>query len=221
MRRRITAITLTMSAVTLASGLGGATTTATAATGASASVTAAAKTWTVTPGGAATATSGRIRLTDTTTNRAGTCTSSDVAGKLKTGTGLAGHDIGSVTAATFSTCTGPAHTQFTVTATDLPWRISFATYDPATGVVSGTVSHLRVTVSGACKAVVNGTSAAAADGTVAASYTDSTGVLKFRTVGGNLHFWHVKDCSPLINDGDPATFSASYTITPPQVITSP
>jgi nucleoid-associated protein YgaU len=124
MRARIIAIALTVSTVTLASGLGAAT---------SASAAASAATWTVTPGGAAAASSGPIRLTDTKTKRAGTCTSSDVAGKLKAGSGLPGHDIGSVTAATFNTCTGPAHTKFTVAASDLPWQISFATYDAKTG----------------------------------------------------------------------------------------
>lgn len=49
----------------------------------------------------------------------------------------------------------------------------------------------------------------------------STGTLKFLATGGNLHFWHVKGCAPLLNSGDPATFSATYTITPRQAITSP
>jgi hypothetical protein len=31
----------------------------------------------------------------------------------------------------------------------------------------------------------------------------------------------VKGCAPLLNSGDPATFSAVYTIAPRQVITSP
>jgi hypothetical protein len=181
-----------------------------------------ARTWTVTPGGDAVAKSGVISLTDTTTGKAGTCGSSKVDGKLKAGTGLPGTGIGSVTSAVFRSCTGPDHVAFTVTASDLPWQLNFASIDPKTGVVRGTVSHIRVVLSGeACSAVVNGTSAKTANGVVSAAYTDGTGTLKFLAVHGNLHFWHVKNCAPLLDSGDPATFSAVYTITPRQVITSP
>jgi hypothetical protein len=84
------------------------------------------------------------------------------------------------------------------------------------------VSHIRVSVSGkVCSAVVNGTSGTTADGVVGAAYTDGTGSLKFLASGGNLHFWHVKGCAPLLNSGDPATFTASYTVSPRQIITSP
>jgi hypothetical protein len=181
-----------------------------------------AGTWTVTPGGNAVAKSGAIALTDTTTGKAGTCKSSKVDGTLKAGTGLPGTDIGSVTSTTFRTCTGPGKVAFTVTGSGLPWRLNFTSYDPQTGVVRGTVSGIRVVVSGqVCHAVVNGTSAKTANGVVSAAYTDGTGVLKFLATGGNLHFWHVRGCAPLLNSGDPATFSAVYTITPRQVITSP
>ncbi|MGH3158575.1 MAG: hypothetical protein ACRDNF_18650, partial [Streptosporangiaceae bacterium] len=162
-----------------------------------------------------------IRLTDTATKRLGSCTSSVVSGQAKAGTGLAGQDIGSVTAAKFRGCTGPRKSPFTVTARALPWQISFTSYNPKTGVVSGTVSHLEITLTGVCTAMVTGANGTGAGGVVAASYTDSTGTLKFLTAGGNLHFWHVKGCGTLINDGDPATVSAAYTITPRQVITSP
>jgi hypothetical protein len=72
-----------------------------------------------------------------------------------------------------------------------------------------------------CSAVVNGTTTTTADGVVRAAYTDSAGSLRFLAAGGNLHFWHVKGCAPLLNSGDPAAFTARYTITPRQVITSP
>ena len=98
----------------------------------------------------------------------------------------------------------------------------FTSYDATTGVVRGTVSHIRVIVSGRfCSAVVNGTNGTTADGVVSAAYADGTGSLKFRSAGGNLHFWHVRGCAPLLNSGDPATFTAVYTISPRQVITSP
>jgi hypothetical protein len=187
-----------------------------------ASSASTARTWTVTPGGKATAKSAVITLTDTVTGKAGTCRSSTVSGQLKAGSGLPGQGIGSVTSAGFHRCTGPHGVPFTVTASGLPWQISFASYDPRTGVVRGTVSQIRVVVSGPdCSAVVNGTDAKTGDGTVSAAYTDGTGSLKFLTADGDLHFWHVKHCAPLLNNGDPATFSARYTVTPRQVITSP
>jgi hypothetical protein len=147
-----------------------------------------------------------------------------VDGNLKAGTGLSGTGIGSVTAATFRTCTGPGKLAFSVKANDLPWTLNFASYDPAAGVVRGTVSGIRVVIAakvGTCSAVVNGTASSTANGVISAAYTDGTGSLKFLAAGGYLHFWHVKNCAPLLNNGDPATFSGTYTVTPRQVITSP
>jgi hypothetical protein len=196
--------------------LAGTATQASSATQARAAESAA---WTVTPGGAAVANSGVIEVTDTTTNRAGVCSSSQVHGTVKAGSGLSGTGIGSVTATLFRACAGPARVPFTVTGSGLPWQISFTSYDRATGVVRGTVSHIRVIVTGKfCSAVVNGTSSTTGDGVVSATYTDSTGVLKFRATGGNLHFWDVKGCAPLLNNGDPAAFTAVYTVTPRQLI---
>lgn len=186
------------------------------------SFASAARTWTVTPGGDAVATSGVIVLKDTKTGRKGTCASSKVSGTIKAGSGLPGTGIGSVTSAAFHTCTGPAGVRFTVTASGLPWQINLSAYDPDTGVVHGTVSHIRVVLSGqACSAVVNATNATTANGAVRAAYTDGTGTLKFLAAGGDLHFYDVKGCAPLLNNGDPAVFRAVYTITPRQIITSP
>jgi hypothetical protein len=178
-------------------------------------------TWTVTPGGAAVAKSGVIKLTDTKTGYAGTCASSQVTGKVKSGSGLSGNDIGWVTSTTFRTCTGPAKVPFTVTGSGLPWQLNFTTYDPKTGVVRGTVTHIRVVVTGKhCSAVVDGTNTTSGNGVVSAGYTNGTGTLQFLGTGGNLHFWDVKGCSPLLNNGDPAAFTARYLVTPRQVITS-
>lgn len=212
MRKRKTAAALTAALAFLAINAG-----------ITSSSAATVRTWTVTPGGNATAKSGVIMLTDTKTRRAGKCASSKVTGKLKSGTKLPGKDIGSVRSAAFSACTGPAGVPFTVTAIGLPWQINVTSYNPATGVVSGTVSHIRVIVSGKfCRAVVNGTGTTKADGVIKATYSNRTGLLKFLATGGNLHFWHVSDgCVPLLNSSDPAAFTAAYTISRHQVITSP
>jgi hypothetical protein len=183
----------------------------------------AAATWTVSPGGAATATAtaGTITLTDTRTGAVGTCTSSKVTGTVKKGSGLSGHDIGTVTTAKFGTCTAVGSVPLTVTPTGLPWRISFTSYNPKTGVVAGTVSGVKVVLTGTfCDAVVNGPSGPA-DGVVSALYNDRIGQLTFLSSGSNLHYWHVKHCHQLINDGDPVALTASYAVRPIQDITSP
>ena len=89
----------------------------------------------------------------------------------------------------------------------------------------GTISHLELASSPSavqCTAVINGTSSTAPDGVVPVSYTSKTGTLKILQSGGDLHWYHVaRHCAGIINNGDAATISASYTISPRQVITSP
>lgn len=185
---------------------------------------AAATTWTVSPGGKAAAKSiaGTITLTDTRTGSVGTCASSKAAGRVKAGSGLSGQDIGKVTKAAFGSCVALGLVTLKVTATGLPWRISFTSYDAKTGAVLGTVSGIKVELTGKyCDAVINGPSGPAADGVVRAIYNDRTTELTFLSSGGNLHYWHVKRCYRDINDGDPVALTASYLITPIQDITSP
>jgi hypothetical protein len=70
--------------------------------------------------------------------------------------------------------------------------------------------------------VIDGASATAADGRVAFRYTDSTGQLKLLTGSSNLHYYDVSNgCLGIVKDRDPATLSATYTVTPKQAITSP
>lgn len=183
----------------------------------------AAATWTVSPGGAATAkaTAGTITLTDTSTGAVGTCASSKATGTVKRGSGLSGQDIGTVTAAAFGSCAALGSVPMTVTSKGLPWRISFTSYNATTDVVAGTVSGVKVVLTGSCDAAVNGSSGPAADGVVRAVYNDRIGELTFLSSGSNLHYWHVKHCYRLINDGDPVALTASYMVRPIQDITSP
>lgn len=183
----------------------------------------AAATWTVSPGGPATAKAiaGTITLTDTSTGAVGTCSSSKVTGAVKKGSGLSGHDIGTVSAAAFAGCAAVGSVPLTVTSRGLPWRISVTSYDTKTMVVWGTVSGVSVALTGTCQAMVNGRSGRAADGMISAVYNDRIGELTFLTSGSNLHYWHVKNCGGLINDGDPVALTASYLIRPLQHITSP
>jgi hypothetical protein len=188
----------------------------------------AATTWTIHPGRAITATSsGRFILKDTKNGTVLFCDSATASGTLKHGSGLPGSRAGSLSAAGFTTCLGPgirdSDIVLTLQATDLPWRVNLSSYNAATGVVTGTVSHLQLTeTANGCAFVVGGTSGTASDGKVRFSYTDSTGRLTVLTAGGNLHFWNVSaGCLGLVNNGDRARLGAAFTVSPKQAITSP
>jgi hypothetical protein len=157
------------------------------------------------------------------------CSSSTASGTLKSGSGLAGSGIGKITSVTFKgsgpngECAGAAGPLFAAQAGGLPWHVNVFSYSAAKGVAWGTISHLHITLSGSgCTAVIDGTSGTALDGRVRFRYTDSTGQLRVRTTGGNLHWYDVSSgCLGLVNDGDPAALSITYTLTPKQAITSP
>jgi hypothetical protein len=102
-----------------------------------------------------------------------------------------------------------------------PWHLNVSAYNSAAGVVAGSISHLRLGLNGtACTAVIDGTSGTASDGVVKVSYTNSTGRLRTRTTGGNLHFYNVRGCFGVFRTGDPATIRVTFTMSPRQAITS-
>jgi hypothetical protein len=208
MHKRISALVLSGAAVALTLGL--------SVTSASATT---AKTWTVTPGGNITGTSGTTTLKDTTTGNSLTCKSSSTSATLKSGSGLSGTGLGSVTALSFKTCTGPLSLTFTVSVGNLPYVLSATKYK--SGVTTGTISGIHATLSGSdCSAVVDGATSGTADnGKVTVTYTNSTGKLKVLTTGGTLHIYDVSGCLGLLNNGDVSTFSGSYTVKPKQTIT--
>lgn len=174
-------------------------------------------TWTVSPGGPVTGHAPKTILFDTTTGQAGIpCIDSVARGTLKSGAGLPGAGLGSLTGLTFNNgC-------FTLTASHFPWKVNAQTYATATGTTSGTITgiHLIFTDPTFCDLVADGTGANAGNGTVRFKYVNSTGKLKIVPAGGNLHIYQVNGCGGAFHDGDTATFSATYAITPPQTITA-
>jgi hypothetical protein len=182
----------------------------------------AATTWTVRPGGPISMKSGKLILTDTASGAVLTCLSSALSGTLKSGSGLSGTGIGSITAVHSINCPTPLGPSYILRASDLPWRLSVSSYNATTAVARGSLSHLQIAFAGpSCTAVIDGTSGAAGDGTIKVRYTNSTSRLRTRTTGGNLHFYNVRGCAGIINTGDSATISAIYTMSPIQAITSP
>ena len=184
----------------------------------------AAATWTVQPGGPVSLTSGRLTLKDTRTGAVLMCPVR-MRGTLKGGSGLPGTGIGSITTASFPRCGRGLPPTPAMAATSLPWQVNFVSYNGTTGVVTGSVSHIRILlksrVGEPCSAVIDGTSGVASNGIVTFTYTNSTARLKVLTTGGNLHFYKVRSCAGVINNGDPATISATLTVSPKQAITSP
>ena len=189
-------------------------------TGAAPPAAATATTWTVRPGGAITATAGTTTLTDTTTGSTFLCASSSMTGTLNSGGGLLGTGIGSITAAAYRSCANPILP--TLMPCGLPWHLNLVSYDAATGVSEGTISHLRLSFSAPrCGAVINGTSGSTTGGMVRITYANPAGKLKILPAGGTLHWYHVSGCAGLVRNGDHATLSAAYALSPPQTITSP
>jgi hypothetical protein len=187
-------------------------------------VTATATTWTVRPGGAITATAGKITLTDTKTGTTVPCESSRMSGTLKSGEGLPGAGIGTITAAAFR-CPTPIGSA-TLSPGGLPWHLNLISFNRGTQTSRGTIGHVLLAfsiseVSPSCSAVVSGTSGTAADGVVTIMYSDQGARLKVLSTGGDLHWYHVQHCLGLIGNGDPAALSAVYAVSPAQAVTSP
>lgn len=204
-----------------------------AALGVTAALAATAKTWTVSPGGTITAAAGRGTLTDIAPKHAMRCFSLTARGTLRSGSGLPGADVGSLSADSFATCAYPLTStlliDFFLHAGGPPWQVNLFSYNAATGVVRGTISHIAITVSPSPSGakpctVIDGTSATADDGQVAFRYTDSTSQLTVLTTGGNLHYYDARKgsvCDGLFHDRGPATLSATFTVSPKQAIASP
>jgi hypothetical protein len=197
--------------------------TAALATGASAGTAAGVDaTWTVTPGGSITLASGAMALRDNATGTTLSCTSSSGSGGLNGGTS-ANSILGTVTALTFTGCTGPQGQPFTITMTRLPFYIGAKTYTATTGVTSGIIYRVAGELSGpSCTASLAGPDTIHT-ARLRFNYRNSTGKLKLPGTGP-MQITNVTGCTGLFNNGptpDPASLTGAYTITPKQTITSP
>lgn len=204
MRKRFTAILLTGGAAALALGLG--TTTAMAS-----SIDA---TWSVSPGGATTA-SGSGQVKDAKTGTVAKCKSIKMSATLKHGKGLSGTGIGTIKSGSFTGCT-IASIAVKVATHNLPWKLNAVSYK--NGVTTGTIKgvNLKATAPG-CSATLQGTTAT--NGTVKVTYSNSTGVMKLLGSGGNLKAAKVSGCFGLVKSGDPEHASGSLKVSPKQKIT--
>jgi len=182
---------------------------------------AVAITFSISPGGAITANAGKTTLKDTATGSVLSCTSSSSKGTLKSGHGISGTNLGSITQLSFSNCTGPFGLTFNVTNSGFPWTLHGTAFNATTGVTTGNITGIKSHLAGTgCAADVAGATAGST-GKVKVTYTNSTHKLKVLPGGGTLHVFNVNGCAGLINSGDATQFSGTYTVTPAQTITSP
>ena len=184
------------------------------------SAAATTTTWTVRPGGNVIV-QGSVRIKDTNTGSIVTCGSVTLTTMLKSGSGLPGAGVGSITKATFKCAITTGET--TLTVHGLPWTLNALSYNSASGVTRGSLAGIHLHGSphlAGCILTLDGTAAHANDGKVKFTYTNSTGKLSFVPTGGNLHFYKVI-CFGLFNSGDPAVMTGTLTVSPKQEITSP
>ncbi|WP_372347390.1 hypothetical protein [Streptomyces sp. KL116D] len=159
-------------------------------------------TYTVTPGGSFTAVAGTTTLAVPTTTL--TCTSSNAAGTLKSGSGLDGNGIGDISSLTFNGC-DVAGIEFEVTTdpASLPWKINVSGMS-SSDRADGTITGIRATISGfSCDATFSGS--------VTGWFENSTDTLHV-TGGGSLAAEDDANCLGLINPGDHAEFNGDYVL---------
>ena len=183
----------------------------------------AATTWTVKPGGAIKGTAGTTVVTDSTNGLSVNCTSSVAKGTLKSGSGLAGKGIGTVTSFAFTGCTVSGITVAVTIKGTMPLNAN--SFNATTKVASMSITKIHGTFNVSaisCSATVDGTGATAHNGVVKATFSNKTDVLKVLTTGGNLHLFNVSSgCAGAINNNDAVNFTGSYKLAPKQTITSP
>jgi hypothetical protein len=178
----------------------------------------AANNWKVSPGGKNTGTASSATVNDVTAGQSLTCTGSTAKSTLKSGSGLAGAGIGTVTSVSFKGCTvlGQA-VSATITGT-MP--LNAVSFNKSKNTVSMTITKIHGTISVpslSCSATVDGTSPTAHNGKVTATFSNAKDTLKVLTTGSTLHI--VKDNCPVIAKGDAVNFTATYKLSPAQKIT--
>jgi hypothetical protein len=177
--------------------------------------------WTITKGGAVTATTKSLTIEDVTQKADLSCKASTIKGRLKSGKLSSGTSAGTVTSAAVTGCS-VAGFAITVKAGHLPWHLNLVSYNAAKGVTTGTLTgiHLTFAVPAAgCTAVVDGTGSKADNGKIQVTYANNAGKLATLTAGSSLRLYSVKNCMGVVSNGDKIAIIATYALTPKQKIT--
>ncbi|MFI0479226.1 hypothetical protein [Actinomadura sp. 9N215] len=178
-----------------------------------------AGTWTVSPGGAVSATA-PAELRNTAKGWTIRCTAAfsgtAPAGAGQSGYGLISFDQGSLTA-----CTGPHALTTAATAANLPWDFYADSYAAAEGTTTATFNNLNLTldVSNGCRADVGAPDGA--PGTTGATYANGDRTLTLSGAHLSVTFTNYRCTADLVAPGDAIELAASLPVTPAQTITSP
>lgn len=154
-------------------------------------------------------------LIDTRTHFQPSCQGSNgvqLAGSFKSGTGLRGAGLGTITSAT-GLCNP---------ATTVAWPLNAMFYNAAKSTFTGTISKMHLAVSGAgCSFVVDGTGSSADNGTAAIKWYNHLGRELHFLPSGTLHAYDVSGCNGLVKNHDVIVIIGYFQVTPTQTITSP
>ncbi len=182
----------------------------------------AATTWTVSPGGHITAISGTAVLTDTRTGASVSCATSNLTGSLKSGSGLSGTGIGSISGFSLSSCTGPGGQSFTATSSSFPWQLNALTYNGhraqarSAGDTTGEILGGKVTFTSlACHILWWGQPSI-----LMFLYSNSTAKMTMLASSG-MTLYNVSGCSGMFSTGDVMTLNATLNVSPAQTLESP
>ncbi|MFC8537677.1 hypothetical protein ACFUJY_27725 [Streptomyces sp. NPDC057249] len=170
-----------------------------------------ASSWSATPSGAYTAHADYPTLDVPFANLE--CVSSDVSSGTINATSSTGANMATIASIGFTDCT-VGGLDFDVTMTASPWAINVTSVDPSnSNRVKGNVTGISAHIEGfGCSADFAGK--------VYGYYDNSTGDLVIDGSGDDLVASNA-DCLGLINDGDVASFNASYHVSTSPVISTP
>ncbi|WUI01104.1 hypothetical protein OHR68_04595 [Spirillospora sp. NBC_00431] len=178
-----------------------------------------AGTWTVSPGGAVSATA-PAEIRNTTKNWTIGCTAT-FSGTAPAGAGHSPYGLISFDQGSLTACAGPNALTTTSTVVNLPWDFYAGSYDAVQGRTSGTLNNLALTldVSNGCRADVSAPDGA--PGTTDAAYANAGGTLTLSGAHMKVTFTNYRCTTDLVAPGDQIELAAVLPLTPAQTITSP
>lgn len=190
------------------------------ASGPAASAEPAADTWTVTPGGAFSA-SAPVQIRNVTKNWTITCSSLAITGTTPSGSELPAFPLISIETFDFSGCAGPNGLTFTVSTDDLFWELFGEAYESAAGKTTGKLFNVGLDLTASNNCVFRVRDPNGDPGPADATYTNSDS--SFEWAGGDFQiaFVNFACTSDFVSIGDEIIFSADFTINPVRTITSP
>jgi hypothetical protein len=167
----------------------------------------AAPPWTISPGGPVAGYANLPLLVNTTRGVTLRCGSSRMTANLDVGSS-SDNLLGTITSFVMSTCSLAGIYPYTYQALNLPWNLNGNPSTSTASVMRGTITGIRIQLSGAgCAALLAGSSATT-PGQLDVTFTNATGVLA--TSGGNLRVWNVNGCWGLLVTGDAVTLQMNY-----------